>query len=95
LCADPKQLAEFLGDLMQVLHLQAKEIERLNAHIEQHTPHLLAASQMPLCVSELSELEARLVRRHDDSHRGSAHHHAEEFALAEQRIPFKDMDPLC
>ena len=45
-----------------MLHLQAKETERLLAHVEQHTDRLIPPSQMALVVSELSELNARLLR---------------------------------
>jgi hypothetical protein len=45
--------------LLNVLHAQAKEIERLTVHVERHTDRLLQPSQMALLVSELSELVAR------------------------------------
>jgi Ala-tRNA(Pro) deacylase len=95
LCGDPKQLAVFLGDLMQVLHMQAKEIEHLSAHVEQHTRQLLVPSQIPLCVSELSELESRFNCPHDSRREVSEKTHDEALALAGQRVPLKDMDPLC
>lgn len=60
ICAHPEQLHEFLDDLLELLHDQAKEIERLTAHVERHTDRLLEASQMPVLVSEISDLRARL-----------------------------------
>lgn len=62
LCDDPEALRAFLEDLLKILHLQAKETERLLSHVEQQTDRLIPSSQMPLVVSELSELHARLVR---------------------------------
>jgi Ala-tRNA(Pro) deacylase len=61
-CQDPQELRHFLDDLLDVLHLQGKEVERLTAHMEQHTARLLEASVMPLVISELSALRARLGR---------------------------------
>ena len=60
ICARPEALHEFLEDLLEVLHDQAKEIERLTAHVERHTDRLLEISQMPVLVSEISDLRARL-----------------------------------
>jgi Ala-tRNA(Pro) deacylase len=60
LCVRPAELRQFLGELLAVLHQQAKEIERLSMHVERHTDHLLQPSEMPLVVSELSALHSRL-----------------------------------
>ena len=60
ICADPDKLCEFLADLLAVLHDQAKEIERLTAHVERHTDRLLEGSEMPVLVSQFSDLDARL-----------------------------------
>jgi Ala-tRNA(Pro) deacylase len=65
------ELTEFLGDLLAALHLQAKEIERLQSHVEQQTIHLAEPSQMPLVVSELSELQTRLKHRRSQYTSGS------------------------
>jgi hypothetical protein len=62
LCEDPEALRAFFDDLLKMLHLQAKETERLLAHVEQHTDRMIPPSQMALVVSELSELHARLLR---------------------------------
>ena len=56
----PDELHAIMGDLLQVLYAQAKEIERLTAHVERHTDRLLEQSEMPLIVSQLSNLTARL-----------------------------------
>jgi Ala-tRNA(Pro) deacylase len=54
---DPQQL---FVDLLDILHLQAKEIERLSNHVERHTDRLLEPLQMSTVVSELSAMRARL-----------------------------------
>jgi Ala-tRNA(Pro) deacylase len=61
LCSDPERLRQFLSSLLDVLHLQAKEIERLTSHVEQQTDSMLTTTQMPLVVSELSGLQALLA----------------------------------
>jgi Ala-tRNA(Pro) deacylase len=61
-CADPAKLHELLSDLLELLHDQAKEIERLTAHVERHTDRLLEPSAMPVLVSQISDLRARLKR---------------------------------
>jgi hypothetical protein len=58
--ADTEQIRTLLEDLMEVLHLQAKEFERLIAHVERQTAHLGYRNQLPLVVSELSELHQRV-----------------------------------
>lgn len=63
LCSDPARLHDFLGCLLEVLHDQAKEIERLTAHVERHTDRLLEPSAMPVLVSQMSDLRARLGTR--------------------------------
>lgn len=59
-CANPVELQRLLSDLLDILHLQAKEIERLTTHVERHTDRLLSESQLPLVTSELSALRTRL-----------------------------------
>jgi hypothetical protein len=60
ICANPAVMHQFLSTLLDALHLQAKEIERLTAHVEQQTDSMLTPSQIPMVVSELSSLRARL-----------------------------------
>lgn len=60
ICAHPHELHAFLEDLLDVLYEQAKEIERLTAHVERHTDRLLDESEMPVLVSGLSDLRTRL-----------------------------------
>lgn len=62
-CTEPHELREFLAELVDLLHDQAKEIERLTAHVERHTDRLLEGTQMPVLVSRLSDLTARLQTR--------------------------------
>ncbi|MBI3461508.1 MAG: YbaK/EbsC family protein [Planctomycetes bacterium] len=58
--AEAGRIQQLLDDLLDILHLQAKEIERLTTHVEQQTDSLLQPSQMPLVASELSALRAKL-----------------------------------
>jgi hypothetical protein len=60
LCSDPHQLHVFLEDLLDVLHEQARDIERLTVHVERHTDRLLQPSEMHVLASRLSDLRARL-----------------------------------
>lgn len=53
-------LTSLLGQLLQVLKIQARETERLVEHVERHTDRLLEPSQMGLVVSELTALQAHL-----------------------------------
>lgn len=93
LCADPERLAGFLRDLVQVIHLQAKEIERLTTHVEQHTTRLLAPSTMPVVVSELSALHEQLEPK--GATKPQPDSRAIPAELRGQRVPTKDMDDLC
>jgi hypothetical protein len=58
--ADPEQLQAFLADLVEVLHLQAKELEKLVTHVEQQTTRMVEPSQFSVVASELSELHHRI-----------------------------------
>lgn len=57
---DVQQLTTIVADLIEVLHLQAKEMERLIGHVEQMTTHLGYPNQMPTVASELSDLHHRI-----------------------------------
>lgn len=65
---EPQQL---LADLLDILHLQAKEIERLSNHVERHTDRLLEPLQMSTVVSELSAMRARLGPHESSEKHGS------------------------
>jgi len=54
------ELLQVLDDLIGVLHTQAKELERLMVHVEGSTSPLPEATQMPVVVSQLSELHHRV-----------------------------------
>jgi hypothetical protein len=55
------QLAGVVEDLIQVMHLQTKELEQLVARVGQVT-HLGYDNQMPLIASELSALRQWIVK---------------------------------
>jgi hypothetical protein len=63
LMADHEQLRKIVEDLIDVMHLQAKEMEKLVDHIEQATGHLGYQTQFSVIASELSELHIR-IRKH-------------------------------
>lgn len=53
-------LVGVLEELVDILHDQAKEVERLTAHVEGATTPLPQTSQMPLVISRLSALLQQL-----------------------------------
>lgn len=59
---DADQVAGIVEELIDVLHLQARELEKLISHIEQVTAHLPEASEISVVRSELSALHIRLKK---------------------------------
>ncbi len=57
---DLEQLIHVVDDLLGVLHLQAEEVQRLMTHVERQTVRSPDTSQLPLVLSELSELRHRV-----------------------------------
>ncbi len=57
-----EQLRAVLEDLIGVLHLQAGEIQRLLSHVEGQTTRIPDGNQLPLILSELSELQHRVKK---------------------------------
>lgn len=60
--SDVEKLRTAIADLIKVLQLQAKETERLILQLEQQTDLRNFDSQLPLVVSELSELHHRIKK---------------------------------
>ena len=60
--AKEESLREIVADLIAVLHLQAKELEKLVVQIEQVTGRLPGENRLSLVVSELSELKTRIQK---------------------------------
>ena len=54
------ELAAVVDDLIEVLHLQARELEKLIGHAEQVTAHLPEGSEMSVIRSSLSGLHLRI-----------------------------------
>lgn len=54
------ELATVLEELVAVLQLQARELEKLIAHVEQVTAHLPEENEMSVIRSSLSGLHLRL-----------------------------------
>jgi hypothetical protein len=57
-----EELAAVVDELIEVLHLQAKELENLIAHVEQVTVHLPEGSEMSVIRSSLSGLHLRIKK---------------------------------
>jgi hypothetical protein len=60
--AEAESLRDIVADLIAVMHLQAKELEKLVVQIEQITNRLPGENRLSLVVSELSELKARIQK---------------------------------
>ncbi|MBX6313777.1 MAG: hypothetical protein IRY99_12795 [Isosphaeraceae bacterium] len=54
--SDPESLPRLVEDLIEVMQLQARELEKLVVHIEQAIGRLPEESQLAVIASELSEL---------------------------------------
>lgn len=52
---ESNELRAILNDLVEILHLEAKELEKLVTHIEQVTTHLPQPHQFSVVASGLSE----------------------------------------
>jgi hypothetical protein len=57
-----QELRAIVADMIDILHVQSKELEKLIAHIEQVTTHLPEGSQIALVASELSALHHRIKK---------------------------------
>ena len=57
--ADNNVLWTIVGDLIEVMRIEAKEIEKLVTHVEQVTTRMPEAHQFSVIVSELAELQHR------------------------------------
>ncbi len=60
--SDHEPLHRLVEDLIDVMQLQAKELEKLVVHIEQAVGRLPEESQLAVIASELSELKQRAQR---------------------------------
>jgi hypothetical protein len=56
------ELAAIVDDLIGILHLEAKQLEKLIAHVEQVTTRLPEQSELAVIRSSLSELHHRLKK---------------------------------
>jgi hypothetical protein len=52
-------ILDALRDLIDAMHTQARELERLTAHVKQQTVALPYTSHLSVVASELSELQVR------------------------------------
>jgi ABC-type transporter Mla subunit MlaD len=58
---DETRIPQVMNELIEVLQLQAKQIEKLIVHVERHTDRVNYPQEMPLVVSELSALHRRMA----------------------------------
>ncbi len=63
------EFAIILDDLVEVLHLQAKELENLIAHVEQVTRKMPEESRMSVVRSSLTGLHHRIRKLRGIEHR--------------------------
>jgi hypothetical protein len=61
--ADCEPLRQIVEGLIEVMHLQARELEKLVEHVEQVAGHLGYQPQFSVVVSELSELQVRIRKQ--------------------------------
>jgi hypothetical protein len=57
-----EELAAVVDELIEVMHLQARELEKLIAHIEQVTVHLPEKSETAVILSSLTGLHQRIKK---------------------------------
>jgi hypothetical protein len=63
-----EELAAVVDELVEVLHLQARELDKLIGHVEQVTVHLPEESEMSVIRSALSGLHLRLKKLRGAEH---------------------------
>jgi hypothetical protein len=57
---ETKELTSVVEELIEILHLQSKELEKLITHIEQVTTRLSYANEIPAVSSGLSKLHLQI-----------------------------------
>jgi polyhydroxyalkanoate synthesis regulator phasin len=62
------KLAAVVDDLIEVLHLQARELENLITHVEQVTVHLPEESEMSVIRSSLTGLHQQIKKLRGTDH---------------------------
>lgn len=63
-----EELAAVVDELIEILHLQASDLEKLIAHVEQVTVHLPEESEMSVIRSSLSGLHQRIKKLQGRGH---------------------------
>jgi hypothetical protein len=58
--AEAEQIRHVLHDLIEVLQLQARQIEKLSTQVGRHAGSLYCRQEMPAVVSQLSGLHRRM-----------------------------------
>jgi hypothetical protein len=65
--AQYEQLRQVVEDLVEVMHLQTKQLEQLVERVEQVAGHLGFESRLSVIASELSEIHRRVQRLREDA----------------------------
>jgi hypothetical protein len=60
--AEYEQLRQVVEDLVEVMHLQTKQLEQLVERVEQVAGHLGFENRLSVIASELSEIHRRVQR---------------------------------
>ena len=64
--AEQRQLETLVQELIEVLQLQARETEKLAAHVEQMTTRMLGGHEFSVVRSELAALHVRIRKLHEE-----------------------------
>jgi len=62
-----KKLAEVVEELIEAMHLQATELEKLLSHIQQVTPRMGYTSEIPAVAAEMTKLRLEMKKLRDAS----------------------------
>jgi hypothetical protein len=60
--ANTEELAAIVDEFIEIMHLQARELEKLIIHVEQVTRHLPEESEMSVIRSGLSGMHFRIKK---------------------------------
>ncbi len=56
------QLAKILEELIETMHLQATELEKLLIHVQQVTPRMGYKSEIPAIAAEMTKLRLEMKK---------------------------------
>jgi len=62
-----KQLAEIVEELIEAMHLQATELEKLLSHVQQVSPRMGYTSEIPAVAAEMTKLRLEMKKLREAS----------------------------